>query len=329
MTDCDHSNWHPSHHYRPLEHRAERRTWAVVTLTGLTMVAEIVAGYLFNSMALLADGWHMASHMVAIGLAAFAYALARRYAGDRRFAFGTWKIEVLAGFASAVLLVLVALVMIGESLSRLWSPASIGFDEALWVAVLGLLVNLASAWLLQDQHEHAHGHEHAHHDHDHDHDHDHAHPSSEGRDLNRHAAFVHVLTDALTSVAAIIALLGGKYLGWGWLDPLMGIIGAVVILFWAKGLLRDTAKALLDREMDDPLVERVRRQLEAVPDTEVTDLHLWRVGRAQYSCVLSVVTHQPHAPDHYKAALASFSELVHVTAEVNRCDQSARVDSSA
>ncbi|MCQ4249383.1 CDF family Co(II)/Ni(II) efflux transporter DmeF [Pseudomonas stutzeri] len=320
MTDCNHSRWEHSHSYRPLERGTERQTWAVVLLTGITMVAEIAAGYLFNSMALLADGWHMASHMVAIGMAAIAYLLARRYAHDRRFAFGTWKIEVLAGFASAVLLVVVALMMVIESLSRLWSPAQIGFDEALWVAVIGLVVNLLSAWLLRDQHDH----HHAHHDHDHDHDHDHA--AAPGRDLNRHAAFIHVLTDGLTSVAAIIALLGGKYFGWNWLDPLMGIIGAVVILIWAKGLLRETGKALLDREMDDPLVQRVQAQLERVPDTEVTDLHLWRVGRAQYSCIVTIVTHQAYSADRYKAELAGFSELVHVTAEINRCGENAKVD---
>ncbi|HCJ30724.1 MAG TPA: cation transporter [Pseudomonas sp.] len=322
MTDCNHSHWEQSHNYRPLEQGAERQTWTVVALTGLTMVAEIVAGFLFNSMALLADGWHMASHMVAIGMAAIAYLLARRYAQDRRFAFGTWKIEVLAGFASAVLLVVVALMMIVESLSRFWSPAQIGFDEALWVAAVGLSVNLLSAWLLRDQHDHHHGH----HDHDHDHDHDQSGSAAPGRDLNRHAAFVHVLTDALTSVAAIIALLGGKYLGWSWLDPLMGIIGAIVILIWAKGLLRDTGKALLDREMDDPLVQRVQAQLEAVPDTEVTDLHLWRVGRAQYGCIVTIVTHQGYSADRYKAELAGFSELAHVTAEVNRCGKNVWLD---
>ncbi|QGZ32258.1 CDF family Co(II)/Ni(II) efflux transporter DmeF [Stutzerimonas stutzeri] len=316
MTDCNHSHWVPSHHYRPLEQSAERQTWAVVVLTGLTMVAEIVAGYVFHSMALLADGWHMASHMVAIGMAAMAYVLARRYAHDRRFAFGTWKIEVLAGFASAVLLVVVAVVMILESLTRFWTPAQIGFDEALWVAVIGLSVNLLSAWLLRDRHDHHHHH----------HAHDDRASAAPGRDLNRHAAFLHVLTDALTSVAAIVALLGGKYLGLNWLDPLMGIIGAVVILIWAKGLLRETAKALLDREMDDPLVQRVRARLEAVPDTEVTDLHLWRVGRVQYGCIVSIVTHQAYSADRYKAELAVFSELVHVTAEVNRCGANGQVD---
>jgi len=323
MSDCNHAQWQPPHDYRPLERRSERRTWAVVILTGLTMLLEIAAGYWFNSMALLADGWHMASHMVAIGLAALAYLLARRYAADHRFTFGTWKIEVLAGFASALLLVVVALFMIAESLLRFWAPVAIGFDEALVVAVVGLLVNLLSAWLLRDQHDHGHGddaHSHA------ERGHAHAH-GAPGKDLNRHAAFIHVLTDALTSVAAIIALLGGKLFGWGWLDPAMGIIGALVILVWARGLLRDTAKALLDREMDDPLVGKVREALERVPDTEVTDLHLWRVGRSQYSCILSVVTHQPHTADRYKAALQPFAQLVHITAEVNRCGESAHLDS--
>jgi cation diffusion facilitator family transporter len=327
MSDCNHAQWQPPHDYRPLERRSERRTWAVVILTGLTMLLEIVAGYWFNSMALLADGWHMASHMVAIGLAALAYLLARRYAADHRFTFGTWKIEVLAGFASALLLVVVALFMIGESLLRFWAPAAIGFDEALVVAVVGLLVNLLSAWLLRDQHDHGHGHGHGDDAHSHaERGHAHAH-GAPGKDLNRHAAFIHVLTDALTSVAAIIALLGGKLFGWGWLDPAMGIIGALVILVWARGLLRDTAKALLDREMDDPLVGKVREALERVPDTEVTDLHLWRVGRSQYSCILSVVTHQPHTADRYKAALQPFAQLVHITAEVNRCGESAHLDS--
>lgn len=327
MSDCNHAQWQPPHDYRPLERRSERRTWAVVILTGLTMLLEIVAGYWFNSMALLADGWHMASHMVAIGLAALAYLLARRYAADHRFTFGTWKIEVLAGFASALLLVVVALFMIGESLLRFWAPAAIGFDEALVVAVVGLLVNLLSAWLLRDQHDHGHGHGHGDDAHSHaERGHAHAH-GAPGKDLNRHAAFIHVLTDALTSVAAIIALLGGKLFGWGWLDPAMGIIGALVILVWARGLLRDTAKALLDREMDDPLVGKVREALERVPDTEVTDLHLWRVGRSQYSCILSVVTHQPHTADRYKAALQPFAQLVHITAEVNRCGERAHLDS--
>ncbi|MDX1370191.1 CDF family Co(II)/Ni(II) efflux transporter DmeF [Pseudomonas sp.] len=316
MATCNHSRWEPSHDYRPLDTGTERQAWLVVALTGVTMLVEIAAGYVFNSMALLADGWHMASHMLAIGLTALAYLLARRYAHDPRFAFGTWKIEVLAGFASSLLLLVVVAMLALESLWRLWQPQVIAFEVALWVAVVGLLVNLLSAWLLRDQHEHAHGHAHGDHDHDHDHDHD---TSAKGRDLNRHAAFIHVLADALTSVAAIIALLGGLMFGWSWLDPLMGVIGAVIIALWAKGLLIETAKVLLDREMDSPIVVRVRSALAQEADTELADLHLWRVGRAQYACIVSVVTHGDISADRYKARLAGIGELVHVTVEVNRC----------
>jgi cation diffusion facilitator family transporter len=313
MNNCDHSRWEPSHDYRPLETATERQAWLVVALTGATMLVEIAAGYWFNSMALLADGWHMASHMVAIGLSALAYLLARRYAKDPHFAFGTWKIEVLAGFASALLLVGVVLLMAFESLWRLWRPEPIAFEMALLVAGIGLLVNLISAWLLRDRHDH--GHAHGAHSHEHAHDHPHEH----GRDLNRHAAFLHVLTDALTSVAAIVALLGGLMFGWNWLDPLMGIVGSVLIGIWAKGLLMETAKVLLDREMDSPIVTRVRAVLAQEPDTEVADLHLWRVGRVQYACIVSVVTHGDCSADRYKERLAGVAGLVHVTVEVNRC----------
>ena len=326
MTACNHSRWEPSHDYRPLETTAERQAWRVAALTGATMLVEIVAGYAFNSMALLADGWHMASHMLAIGLTALAYLLARRYANDPRFAFGTWKVEVLAGFASSLMLLVVVAMLAFESFWRLLQPQVIAFEMALWVAVIGLLVNLASAWLLRDSHDHGHAHgqghshagAHAHADHDHDHDHDHAAPAA-GKDLNRHAAFIHVLADALTSVAAIIALLGGLLLGWDWLDPLMGVIGAVIIAVWAKGLLIETGKVLLDREMDSPVVERVRSALAQEADTELADLHLWRVGRAQFACIVSVVTHGDGSADRYKARLAGIAELVHVTVEVNRC----------
>ncbi len=306
MTACNHSRWEPSHDYRPLGSSAERQAWLVAALTGLTMLVEVAAGYWFNSMALLADGWHMASHMVAIGMTALEYLLARRYAQDRRFAFGTWKVEVLAGFASAVLLVVVVVMMAVESLWRLWAPVEIGFDQALWVAAVGLLINLLSAWLLRDQPDH----DHAHAGQDHDHGQE---AKADGRDLNRHAAFVHVLADTLTSIAAIVALLGGKLFGWGWLDPSMGLVGALIIGLWAKGLLLETGKVLLDREMDSPLVERVRSALAREADTEVADLHLWRVGQMQYACILSLVTHGDTSADRYKARLASFPELVHVT----------------
>ncbi|SNS19044.1 CDF family Co(II)/Ni(II) efflux transporter DmeF [Pseudomonas segetis] len=310
MNDCDHSRWQQSHNYRPLETHAERQAWRVTALTGATMLVEIIAGYLFNSMALLADGWHMASHMVALGLSALAYFMARRYANDQRFAFGTWKVEVLAGFASALMLVVVVVMLAFESLLRLFNPQVIAFDMALVVAVIGLLVNLLSAWLLRDQHEHGHAHGHGH-----EHGESHA-----GRDLNRHAAFIHVLADALTSVAAIAALLGGMLLGWDWLDPLMGVIGSVIIAVWAKGLLVETGKALLDREMDHPVVARIRSTLEQHADTHVTDLHAWRVGRSQFACIVSLVTHQQVTADYYKLQLGQIRELVHVTVEVNRCE---------
>jgi cation diffusion facilitator family transporter len=318
MTACNHSRWEPSHDYRPLETTAERQAWRVAALTGATMLVEIVAGYAFNSMALLADGWHMASHMLAIGLTALAYLLARRYADDPRFAFGTWKVEVLAGFASSLLLLVVVAMLAFESLWRLWQPQAVAFDMALWVAVVGLLVNLLSAWMLRDPHQHSHGHAHAHGAHAHAH----AAPAA-GKDLNRHAAFVHVLADALTSVGAIVALLGGLLFGWSWLDPLMGVIGALIIAVWAKGLLLETAKVLLDREMDSPVVERVRTALAQEADTELADLHLWRVGRGQFACIVSVVTHGSATADRYKARLAGIDELVHVTVEVNCCSTGA------
>jgi cation diffusion facilitator family transporter len=318
MSACNHSRWEPSHDYRPLESTAERQAWRVAALTGATMLVEIAAGYAFNSMALLADGWHMASHMLAIGLTALAYLLARRYADDPRFAFGTWKVEVLAGFASSLLLLVVVAMLAFESLWRLWQPQAVAFDMALWVAVVGLLVNLLSAWMLRDPHQHSHGHAHAHGAHAHAH----AAPAA-GKDLNRHAAFVHVLADALTSVAAIVALLGGLLFGWSWLDPLMGVIGALIIAVWAKGLLLETAKVLLDREMDSPVVERVRTALAQEADTELADLHLWRVGRGQFACIVSVVTHGSATADRYKARLAGIDELVHVTVEVNCCSTGA------
>ena len=304
MSGCNHAQWQPPHDYRPLERSSERKTWAVVMLTGLTMLVEIATGYWFNSMALLADGWHMASHMVAIGLAALAYLLARRYAADQRFAFGTWKIEVLAGFTSALLLVVVALFMIGESLSRLWSPVVIGFDAALMVAVIGLLVNLLSAWLLRDQHDHGHG-EHAH---DHSHEHDLA---SGGKDLNRHAAFIHVLTDALTSVLAIAALLAGRYLGWRWMDPAVGLLGAVVIARWAWGLMKDTAAILLDTA-EPALMARVRTLVEAEGAT-ICDLHVWRIGPHAHASIISLAPGADVA--RVRARVKSLPRMEHVTVE--------------
>lgn len=307
------------HDFHHSDASAERSAWRVVGLTAVMMVIEILAGWWYGSMALLADGWHMASHVVAIGLAALAYWFAREHARDARYAFGTWKIEILGGFASAVLLLVVAVLMALESLDRLFSPVAIGFNEAIAVAVIGLAVNLASARMLHASHDHhAHpGHMHPDaHDHHTGHEHAHDHHGHQHHDLNHRAAYMHVLADALTSVTAIAALLCGKFFGWWWLDPLMGIVGGAVIAIWAVGLLRESAKVLLDREMDDPLVGCVRRAIEA-GDACVEDLHLWRVGRQRYACIIAVRDPHAQSPEHYRHRLAAYPELVHVTVEVN------------
>ena len=276
---------------------AERRTRWVMWLTLVVMVLEIAGGWIFNSMALMADGWHMSSHAFALGLTVFAYRMAARYARDRRFAFGTWKMEILGGYTSALLLVGVAVTMLVESVERMVNPLPIGYDQAIATAVLGLAVNLVSAWMLKDDHHH-HGHSHRH-----AHDHAHAHATSHGHDdhahgahadLNLRAAYIHVLTDAATSILAILALFGGKWWGASWLDPLMGIVGAVLVGVWAKGLLRDCALVLLDAEMDNPLTERIARTLTgAAMPVKVQDLHLWRVANDKYACIVALQVASP------------------------------------
>ena len=365
---------------------AERRTRWVMWLTLVMMVLEIAGGWIFNSMALMADGWHMSSHAFALGLTVFAYRMAARYARDRRFAFGTWKMEILGGYTSALLLVGVAISMLVESVERMVNPLPIGYDEAIATAVLGLAVNLVSAWMLKDDHSHGHDHGPAHthgssasagqaaHDHDHHahhpadanaHDHDHAHATSHGHDehahgahadLNLRAAYIHVLTDAATSILAILALFGGKWWGASWLDPLMGIVGAVLVGVWAKGLLRDCALVLLDAEMDNPLTERIARTLtRAAMPVKVQDLHLWRVANDKYACIVALQVASPAvtpppvadvaarddgsqgssastteghhhadagwqprpAPDYFRRLLSTHPELVHITVEVD------------
>jgi len=295
---------------------AERSTRWVMGITAAMMVAEILAGWWFNSMALLADGWHMSSHAVAIGLSAFAYAAARRYARDPRFAFGTWKIEVLAGFASAIFLLGVAALMVFGSLERLASPQPIHYREAIVVAIVGLAVNLVCALLLGKAHHHDPGHSHGH-----DHGPDHA---GHQHDLNLKSAYVHVLADAATSVLAIIALIGGLYFGWSWLDPVMGIVGAVLVAVWAKNLIAETAVVLLDREMQHPVVDEIREVVEADSEnghTRLSDLHVWRVGKRVYSCALSVVTTDPSlTAAQLRQRLAVHEEIVHATIEVHRFD---------
>jgi len=291
---------------------AERGTRAVMWITAVMMVVEIVAGWWFNSMALLADGWHMSSHALAIGLSAFAYAAARRYATDPRFAFGTWKIEILAGFASAIFLLGIAGMMVFESVLRLFSPQAIHYQEAIFIAVIGLLVNVVSAVILGKAHDHHHGHG----------EHDHHHTHEKHHDLNLKSAYVHVITDAATSVLAIFALVGGLFYGWSWLDPVMGMVGAVLVAVWAKGLLQDTAKVLLDREMDHPVVEEIREviaQGDSADETQITDLHVWRVGKDAYACALSLVTNDATlTAEQVRDQLRVHEEIRHTTIEIHR-----------
>lgn len=304
-------------------HMAERGTRAVMWITLAMMVVEILAGWWFNSMALLADGWHMSSHAVAIGLSAFAYGAARRYAMDPRFAFGTWKIEVLAGFASAIFLMGVAVLMVAGSVERIFSPQPIHYQEAMLVAAVGLAVNLVCAMILGDAHHH-----HDHHD-DHGHgadhaDHDHHH------DLNLKSAYLHVIADAATSVLAMVALAGGWIYGWSWLDPVMGIVGAVLVGLWARKLVLETGKVLLDREMDHPVVEEIREVIETGPGAglyRIVDLHVWRVGKRSYACALTVLARDAAlTPVRVREMLSVHEEIVHVTAEIHYTDERPDID---
>jgi cation diffusion facilitator family transporter len=297
---------------------AERRTRYVVVLTAVTMVVEIFAGWWSGSMALLADGWHMSSHVVALGLSVAAYVLARRLRRDDRFAFGTWKIEVLGGYTSALLLVGVVVYMAFECYGRLQHPVPIAYGQAMAVAVLGLLVNLASAWILAGA---AGGHQHHGAD-DHRHDHDHGQEASHAHrhgDLNLRSAYIHVAADAGTSLLAIGALAGGRYLKLGWLDAAVGLFASLVIAAWAWSLLRSTGRILLDAEMDAPIVARIRELVGRTPvPAEIHDLHVWRVGKGRYACILGVTTAAPFGPAYFRELLAGCRELVHVTVEVNR-----------
>jgi len=308
MNSDDLSDWTHDHAFDSNSEVAERSTRLVMWITVVTMFVEILAGWAFNSMSLLADGWHMSSHALAIGLSAMAYAAARTYANDPRFAFGTWKIEILAGFASALFLLGVALTMVIGSLERLISPQAIQFEEAIIVGVLGLAVNLVCAYILgQAHHQHDHAHDHAHSEHEHHHD------------LNLKSAYFHVVADAFTSVLAIVALVGGWLYGWAWLDPVMGIVGAVLVALWAKSLILETAKVLLDREMDHPVVQEIKDAVEADGQTRVTDLHVWRVGKKVYSCALTAVTQDAQlTPNTLRERLAVHEEIIHSTIELHQ-----------
>jgi cation diffusion facilitator family transporter len=323
--------WRHNHVFLGAGHeRNERRTWAVVILTASMMVVEIVAGLAFGSMALIADGLHMSTHAGALAIAGLAYWFARRKAQDPRFAFGTGKIGELAGFASANILAIVALLIGVECLMRIMSPVEISFDHAIVVATLGLAVNLLSAWMLHGGGDAGHGHDHGHRhavraDHPHgdqDHGHDHAHVDSSAgishQDYNMRSAFAHVLADALTSVLAIAGLLVARFNGWLWIDPLMGIVGAVIIATWSWRLIRESGAVLLDVVPDAGLAEKVRERLETGGD-RVSDLHLWRVGPGHCALIAAVVSDHPQPASAYKARLTELRGLSHSTIEVHRC----------
>jgi cation diffusion facilitator family transporter len=282
-------------------HRNERRTQAVVVLTAVMMVVEIVAGITFHSMALLADGWHMGTHVGALSITALAYTYARRHAENPAFAFGTGKFGDLAAFASAMVLALVSVLIGYQSVTRLIRPEGIGFAAAISVAVIGLGVNLLSALLLG----HGSGH---------------AAAGAGDHDHNLRSAYLHVLADALTSVFAIVALVAGLWLGWVWMDPAMGIVGGLVIARWSIGLIRESGRVLLDAAADPEVAAHIRQDVESAGDDRVADLHLWRVGPGHYAAVLTVVTHGSNSPDHYKALLRHHPGLSHVTVEVQHCD---------
>src|ERR1700720_3171748 len=302
MLRTDHSRFRHSHDFVHDFSKSERRTRIVIAITGVMMVVEITVGLMSHSMALLADGWHMSTHVIAFLITAVAYYFARRHATNARFSFGTGKIGVLGGFTSAVVLAIVAFLMAGESIHRLFVPLSIHFNEAIGIACLGLLVNLGCAVLLADRH--------------HEHDGDSAHH----HDLNLRAAYLHVLADAFTSVLAITALTGGKFFGWAWLDPVVGIVGSGVVFSWAYTLLRDTSGILLDRTpASSDLPEEIRRAVESDGDSLVSDLHVWQVGIGKFAAMISVVAHEPKSCDAYRALLRGHDELVHVTVETHLC----------
>jgi cation diffusion facilitator family transporter len=311
MHRTDHSRWQHSHDYSGDSSVAEARTRIVIGITAAMMVIEIAAGAVFNSMALLADGWHMSTHVAAFLIAALAYYFSRRHAADPRYSFGTGKMGVLGGFASAVVLAVIALLMAGESVRRFFVPEAIHFNQAIGVAVIGLVVNVVCALLLKDGHHH-HGHEH-------DHGHDHG-GQGHHHDLNLRAAYVHVVADALTSVTAIIALTAGKFLGWSWLDAVMGVVGSAVVAVWAYALVRDTSGILLDRTPESSdLPKEIRHVIESDGDSLITDLHVWQVGAGKFAAIVSIVAHDPKPAEAYREMLREHEELVHVTIEVRHC----------
>ena len=301
--------WRHHHQFNAEKKAVEKRTLIVVIVTLVTMIAEILFGWISNSMALLADGWHMGTHAFALGLSLAAYILARKYAQDESFTFGTWKIEILGGYTSAIVLGMVGVIMIYSSIERIIHPLDIHYNQALMIAVIGLLINVVCAFILTGG---GHGHEHSHEDRQVHHEHHH-------EDLNLKSAYLHVVADAMTSVLAIAALLGAKYFNVVWLDPFMGIVGAVLILRWSFLLLKDTGYILLQRETDGKIADEIRKEIESDHDSKICDLHLWKVAQNRYACILSVVTSKNISVDEYKKRLTGVHELIHITIEINEC----------
>jgi cation diffusion facilitator family transporter len=292
--------WQHSHDFLVNRDRAEKSTKMVMWLTAVTMIVEVVAGNIFGSMALLADGWHMATHVAAFGIAVFTYQYARSNANNSKYTFGTGKVSILGGFTSAILLGSIAFVMAFESITRFFQPHTIQFNEAISVAAIGLLVNLASTMLLQDDREH-------HHEHGHHHD------------RNLRAAYIHVIADLFTSVLAIVALFAGKFLGWVWMDAVMGLVGAVVISKWAYGLVGETGAILLDSAIDKKTQLAILTAIEEDADNRITDLHVWYVSENHLAATISLVTNHPQTPEYYKRLLSHIPSLSHVLVEVNHC----------
>ncbi|MGA3182841.1 MAG: CDF family Co(II)/Ni(II) efflux transporter DmeF [Verrucomicrobiota bacterium] len=312
MHTLNRAQWQHSHNFLGDQATAEKNTRRVILLTSAMMVVEVVAGLHLHSMALFADGCHMSTHVAAFLITAWAYVVTRKNAGNRLYSFGAGKVGVLGAYTSAIILAGIALFMLVESVKRLFEPLLIHYNQAIGIAAVGLMVNLASAFLLKGSHHHGHGHEPGAHAEPHSPPHEH--------DINLKSAYLHVLADAATSVLAIIALTAGKLWGAAWLDPVMGIVGCGVISQWAYGLIRQTQTILLDKEPEDSdLNQEIRKAIESDGDSVITDLHIWQVGSNKFAAIISLVAHQPKSPEAYKAPLKEHVELVHVTVEIHRC----------
>lgn len=303
--------WQHHHLFNAEKKSVEKSTLIVVMITFITMIAEILFGWLSHSMALLADGWHMGTHAFALGISLIAYIMARKFAKDRSFTFGTWKIEILGAYTSAIVLGIVGLIMIYSSIDRILHPLNIYYNQALLVAFIGLSVNVVCAVILDrgssSEHEH-------HHKED-----DRTSRLHRHKDLNLKSAYLHVVADALTSVLAISALLGAKYFNVIWLDPFMGIVGAGLILHWSSLLLKETGSILLQREIDNPIMNEIKNEIESDGDSKISDLHIWKVAQNKYACIVSLVTSKNYSIEDYKKRLANVHELAHVTIEVHEC----------